>query len=135
MPAKYSAQQHLEMNRKAWDQGHQYLAAKRRKNPAWGDIFRSGGTRCTATEMELLGDITDLEVLQLSCAGDARQAFSLANMGAQVTACDFSAVAIEEARGHAADFGLDVRFAVDDSQQLATFKENQFDLVHADGNL
>ena len=63
------------------------------------------------------------------------QAFSLANLGAQVTACDFSPVAIEEAKENAAKVELDVRFVVDDSQRLSTFKDRQYDLVHVDGNL
>jgi ubiquinone/menaquinone biosynthesis C-methylase UbiE len=135
MHSKYSKEQHLKMNLMAWEEGHRYLAAKRREDPNWGDEFRDGGGTFTHTEIELLGDVSDLDVLQLSCAGDASQAFSLANLGANVTACDFSSVAIEEAKENAIKVGLDVRFVVDDSQRLTNFKEAQFDLVHADYNL
>lgn len=135
MAPEYSKDQHLEMSRTAWDEGHRYLAAKRKKKPDWGDEFSDGGTTFSDTENELLGDVSGLDVLQLSCGGDASQAFSLANMGARVTACDFSPVAIEEAKENAATLGLDVRFVIDDSQRLANFKEAQFDLVHVDGNL
>lgn len=135
MPSKYSKEQHLKMSQASWDEGHRYLAAKRKKNPSWGDEFSAGGTTFSDTETELFGDVSNLDVLQLSCGGDASQAFSLANMGAEVTACDFSPVAIEEAKENAAKVGLDVRFVVDDSQRLSNFKEGQFDLVHVDGNL
>jgi ubiquinone/menaquinone biosynthesis C-methylase UbiE len=83
----------------------------------------------------LLGNVAGLDVLQLSCAGDASQAFSLVNLGAHVMACDFSPFAIEEAKRNASELGLEVRFVVVDSQRLANFAEGQFDLVHVDGNL
>ena len=108
MAPEYSKDQHLEMSRTAWDEGHRYLAAKRKKKPNWGDEFSDGGTTFSDTETELLGGVSGLHVLQLSCGGDASQAFSLANMGAQVTACDFSPVAIEEARENAVTLELDV---------------------------
>jgi len=133
--SKYSKEQHLKMNQAAWDEAHRFMAAKRRKNPNWGDEFRDGGGLFTDMEIELLGDVSGLDMLQLSCAGDANQAFSLANLGAKVTACDFSPVAIEDAKENAVKIGLDVSFVVDDSQRLSSFKEGQFDLVHADYNL
>ena len=111
------------------------MAAKRRKNPNWVDEFRDGGGTFTDTEVKLLGNLDGKDVLQLSCAGDASQAFSLANLGANVTACDFSPVAIEDAKQNTVKIGLDVSFVVDDSQRLSSFKEGQFDLVHADYNL
>ena len=135
MPSKYSKEQHLKMNQAAWEEGHRHLVEKRRKTPNWGDDFRNGQVNFTDTEVELLGDLSDLEVLQLSCGGDATQAFWLKNMGATVTACDFSPVAIADAMGHATRLGLDVHFVLDDSQRLSTIKDGQFDLVHVDGNL
>ena len=98
--------QHLEMNRRAWDDAHRHLARKRRAMPEYGRLFMNGSGTLTRTEHQLIGDITGLDVLQLSCAGDASQAFSLANMGAKVTACDFSPVAIEEARGNSQTLGI-----------------------------
>ena len=123
------------MNQAAWDDAHRHLAVKRRSNPNWGDEYRNGGHSCDATELELLEDVSGVEALQLSCAGDASQAFSLANLGAKVTACDFSPVAIEEARRNAQKLGIDVTFVVEDSQRLAGIKECQFDVVWADYNL
>jgi SAM-dependent methyltransferase len=135
MSSKYSKEQHLKMNQSAWDEAHRVEAAKMRKDPNWGDEFRNGGVTFDDTEIELLGNALGLDVLQLSCGGDASQAFSLANLGARVTACDFSPVAIEMAKENALKIGLDVRFIVDDSQRLSSFNEGQFDLVHADYNL
>lgn len=123
------------MNRTAWNEAHRNLAIKMKEDPNWGDEYRDGDHTFDDTEIELLGDVSGLDVLQLSCAGDASQAFSLANLGANVTACDFSPVAIETAKENAIKIGIDVQFVVDDSQRLSSFEENQFDLVHADYNL
>ena len=123
------------MNRAGWGEGHRYLAARRRKGPDWIGKFRDGGTTFTEREVEILGDVASLDVLQLSCGGDTSQAFSFANLGANVTACDFSPVAIEEAKQNAARVGLAVRFVLADAQRLSTIGDGAFDLVHADGNL
>lgn len=125
----------LELNRRAWDEGHAWLADKRRRNPRWAEPMAGGGTIFTELELALFGDVTGLAVLQTCCAGDASQALSLANMGAHVTACDFSEGAIEEATKNAAALGIDAAFVVDDAQTLATFDDESFDLVHIDGNL
>ena len=135
MSTEMSKEQHLQINQAAWDSAHRVDAERMRNNVNWGDEFNDGGVTFDETEIELLGEISDVEVLQLSCGGDASQAFSLANMGAVVTACDFSPVAIEAARENAGRIGLDVRFVVDDSQRLTTFQSDAFDLVHADWNL
>ena len=135
MSSTYTKEQHLEMNRIAWDDAHRIAAAKMRNNPNWGAEFHRRGGEFDDTELNLLGNIAGLDVLQLSCAGDASQAFSLATLGANVTACDFSTVAIETAKENGRRIGLDVRFVVDDSQHLSNFEEGQFDLIHADYNL
>ena len=127
MSSAYTKEQHLEMNRTAWDDAHRIAAVKMRNNPNWGEEFQDGGVPFDDTELALLGSIQGLDVLQLSCAGDASQAFSLANMGAKVTACDFSSVAIKTAKENADRIGLAVRFVVDDSQLLSTLKASQFD--------
>ncbi len=63
MSAKYSREEHLKMSRAAWDEGHRYLADKRRRNPNWSDAFRDGGGTFTDVEIELLGDVSHHLVL------------------------------------------------------------------------
>lgn len=129
------AQEHIEMNRTAWDEAHRHMRGKRRANPRWVEEFQDGKVGFSPTERELLGDVSGMEILQLSCAGDASQAFWLANLGGRVTACDFSPIAIEEAKENGAQIGLDVQFVVADSRTLNDVDDNRFDLVHADYNL
>jgi ubiquinone/menaquinone biosynthesis C-methylase UbiE len=126
------SQKHLDMNRTAWDTAHPDLRNRRRSD--WADDIRRGESGRPPTEVSLMGDVCGLDVMQLSCAGDATQAFWLANEGARVTACDFSPNAIDIAREHAADFGIDITFVVDDSQRLTTQADASFDWVHADYN-
>ena len=78
MSSKYNKEQHLKLNQMGWNEGHRYLAAKRRSDPSWGNKFRDGGGTFTDTEIELLNDlnVSDIDVLQLSCAGDASQALT-----------------------------------------------------------
>ena len=57
MSARYTKEQHIAMHRAAWDEGHRHLAAKRQKNPAWGDVFRDGTGTFSPLERELLDEI------------------------------------------------------------------------------
>ena len=134
MSSTRTKEEHLQMNQAAWDAAHRGWFESNTA-PDWHESYQNGETDFDDTEMELLGDVSGLDVLQLSCAGDASQAFSLATLGAQVTACDFSPVAIEIAKENAQTVGLDVHFVVDDSQRLSTLQDNRFDLVYADYNL
>ena len=125
---------HTRMNQRAWDAAHKgwfesksldkYYAQYARREHDFDD-----------TDLELFGDLTGKDVLQLSCAGDASQAFSLKILGANVTACDFSPVAIDIARENAVKHGLQVEFVVADSQRLEGIPDNSYDWVHADYNL
>jgi SAM-dependent methyltransferase len=134
MSVRRSKEEHLRMNQAAWDASHRgWFEAN--TAPDWYDRIREGEVDISDLEIELMGGISGLDVLQLSCAGDADQAFSLANLGARVTACDFSPVAIEIAKENAQKVGLDVHFVVDDSQRLDTIDDNQFDFIWADYNL
>lgn len=130
----HTPEDHVSMNLAAWNACHRAWH-EARTAPNWYVPYQRGDHDFDDTELELLGDVAGLDVLQLSCAGDASQAFSFAVLGANVWACDFSPVAIEIAREGAATVGFDVTFAVDDAQRLATYEDDRFDLVHADYNL
>ena len=129
-------QRRLHMNRAAWDAYHPaWMEMILRERPDYHSFFRSGGVDLDEAELDLVGDIRGLHVLQLSCGCDAHQAFSLANLGAVVTACDISPVAISIARANLAKIGCDVTFLIEDSQSLATLGDRRFDLVFAQYNL
>ena len=79
----------------------------------------------------MAGDVRGLRLLDVCCAGDAHQAFSWENLGASVTACDISSVAIDIAEENARKIGSQVQFHVADAQVLAPIPDAAFDLVVA----
>ena len=81
--------------------------------------------------VELAGDVAGLDLLDTSCASDAKQAFSWANLGARVTACDIAPTAIEIARKSSLRLGIDVEFHVADAQTLDPISNESQDLVFA----
>jgi ubiquinone/menaquinone biosynthesis C-methylase UbiE len=70
-------------------------------------------------------------LLDICCACDATQAFSWANLGADVTACNISPVAIKIARENAEMIGLPVAFNVADAQTLDPIEDESFDIRYA----
>ena len=131
-----SQKQHLEMNKRAWDEYQAaFMEFVLKARPDYYEFFAAGGVEIDPLAIEMLGDIHGLKVLELSCAADATQAFSLANLGATVTACDISPRAIDIARKNAQRMGIEVEFVVADSQTLDPIKDHNFDIVFAEYNL
>jgi malonyl-CoA O-methyltransferase len=107
------------------------------KNPSvqagydrWAEIYDHDDNPLQALEEPLIraaiGDVAGLRVLDLGC-GTGRHALWLAAGGASVTAIDFSAGMLAEARRKpAADA---VRFVVHDLHQRLPFADASFDLV------
>ena len=120
------------MSRKAWDAYHpHYTAFKLKKCPGFHQFFEDGGVDLADVEIELTGDVSGKKLLDICCAGDATQAFSWENLGAEVVACDISPVAIELAKRNAEKIGSRIEFKVADAQKLAPIADNQFDIVYA----
>ena len=124
--------EHLEMSRKAWDAYHpHYTSFKLKKRPNFHQFFADGGVELNDVEIELAGDVKGKKLLDICCAGDATQAFSWENLGAEVVACDFSPVAIKLAKRNAEKIGSRIEFKVADAQILTPIADNQFDIVYA----
>lgn len=96
----------------------------------WAAIYDSDANPLPALEEplieKLLGDVRGLEILDVGC-GTGRHSVRMAAAGARVTALDFSAGMLEQARQKAG--GRDVRFQVHDLSQPLPFAENNFDRV------
>jgi len=99
--------------------------------PKFHEHFKNGGLMLDDYVVELLGDVAGMDLLDVCCACDAKQAFSWANLGAKVTACDLSPEAIRIARENAKKIGLDVEFHVADAQTLVPIGDRSFDVVFA----
>ncbi len=118
--------------KEAWDKYHRdYMDFHLKEWPDFHGHFSRGGVMLEDYQMEMLGDVKGLKLLDICCACDAKQAFSWANLGAEVTACDISPVAIDIARQNAKRIGLDVTFHVADAQTLTPIPDSSFDIVFA----
>ena len=125
-------QQHLDMTRDAWDAYHaDYMAFHLKEWPDFHERFARGDVMLDDYVVEMLGEARGLKLLDVCCACDAKQALSWANLGADVTACDISPVAIDIARKNAERIGLDIDFHVADAQTVAPIADAAFDVVFA----
>ena len=90
-------------NSAGWDR----IASMRSGLPI--ERFRTGGICLAPFEVELAGDVTGKNVLQLACSyGD--EVLSWANLGAVATGVDISEVAVEAARERATQAGIKADF-------------------------
>lgn len=125
-------QERLNINRDAWDAYQaDYMQFNLKERPDFFERLGSGDVLLDEEVVDLAGDVADLDLLDTCCASDAMQAFSWANLGARVTACDIAPTAIETARKNALCLGLDVKFHVADAQTLEPISDESQDLVFA----
>jgi 2-polyprenyl-3-methyl-5-hydroxy-6-metoxy-1,4-benzoquinol methylase len=99
-----------EVNRASWDErvpihvgGEFYDVAG----------FKAGEEHLRPFELEEMGDVSGKELLHLQCHF-GKDTLSWARRGARVTGLDFSAPAIEAARGLAAEIGVEAEFVRSD---------------------
>lgn len=95
-----------EANRLSWN------AATVAHNSHKGDqaaFFRAGGSTLYPEEIELLGDMTGLDLLHLQC-NSGQDSLSLARLGARVTGVDISDEAIAFATRLSEESGIAARF-------------------------
>ncbi len=124
--------EHLSMIRSAWNAYHPaYMEFNLKERPDFHGFFARGGVVLHDFEMELAGDVKGRKLLDICCGGDAKQAFSWENLGAEVVACDISPVAIRIAKKNAEKIGSRIRFLVADAQRLKPITDCQFDIVYA----
>ncbi len=125
-------QERLDINRAAWDTYQaDYMQFNLMERPDFFERLGRGEVMLDDEVVELAGEVAGLDLLDTCCASDAMQAFSWANLGAKVTACDIAPTAIEIARKNASRLGLDVTFHVADAQTLDPISDESQDLVFA----
>jgi SAM-dependent methyltransferase len=95
-----------EANRQAWNHATP-VHNSHKKNQA--DFLKRGGTTLFPEELELLGELSGLDIVHLQCNA-GQDSLSLANLGAHVIAIDISDAAIEFALDLSARSGIDAEF-------------------------
>ena len=91
------------------------------------DRLRAGGTSLHRVELEEMGDVAGRSLLHLQCH-IGTESSSWARRGARVTAVDFSANAIDQARRISAELGVDVRYVHSNIYELGL--DERFDIVY-----
>jgi SAM-dependent methyltransferase len=119
----------FERNRAGWDASSDaYQARHRAQLEAAPDAW--GVWSLPESELQLLGDVCDRDVLEYGC-GAAAWSIALAQRGARVTALDNSARQLDYAREAIARAGVDVRL-VHAAAEQTPFADAAFDIVFCD---
>ena len=114
-----------DLNREAWN-----IRAKKHLDTTFYDMsaFKSGASSLKEIELGLLPDLSGLKVLHLQCHF-GQDSLSLARMGAQVTAVDFSEEAIAIAKVLSKEMDLPVHFICSDIMVPDLLQGETFDLI------
>ncbi len=122
-----------EVNRAHWDE----LASIHGKGDRIYDVDALAGGEDSRTKYErdavaaAVGpDLSGLRILHLQ-SHIAFDSISMARLGAEVTAADFSPVALERARELAAKCGVELETVETDATDLPSSLDGRFDLVYA----
>lgn len=117
--------EYTETNRKHWDE-----LVGLHLGSAMYDVpgFKAGRDTLHSIETDELGDVNGKSLLHLQCHF-GNDTLSWARRGAIVTGVDFSEPAIEAARSHASELGIDARFVHSDIYSLPDNLSGQFDIV------
>ena len=114
---------HIEINKKAWnDKTPIHLNSNFYNN----EEFKKGKSTLNKFELGAIGDIKGKSILHLQCHF-GQDSMSLARMGANVTAVDFSAVAIKEAKAISKDIDVPVKFV--ECSVLELDLNEKFDII------
>ena len=116
----------MEANRRHWDE----VVATHVAAPSYNvEGFKAGVSKLKPVELEELGDVRGKTLLHLQCHFGL-DTLSWAREGAVVTGVDFSAPAIEAARGLANETGIEASFVVSNVYDLPKRLDGEFDVVY-----
>lgn len=116
-------EKHIKTNQKAWDTKTPIHINSDFYN---NEAFKKGESSLKSFELEAIGDIKGKSILHLQCHF-GQDSMSLARMGAHVTAVDFSAVAIKEAKAISKEINMPVNFI--ESSVLELELNKKFDII------
>jgi SAM-dependent methyltransferase len=130
MAAEQNLSAHAEHNRRVWDE-----QADSYQERHAGQLADSGGAawglwQVPESQLGVLGDVRDREVLELGC-GAAQWSIALARAGAHMTALDNSARQLEHALALMTAAGVEFPL-VHASAEATPFADASFDIVFCD---
>ncbi|WP_235834733.1 class I SAM-dependent methyltransferase [Actinomadura logoneensis] len=118
--------EYLEVNRDLWDERVPIHVGSEFYDVAG---FRAGANMLRDFERAEVGDVSGRTLAHLQCHFGL-DTLSWARLGARVTGLDFSAPAIDAARGIAAETGIDARFVVSDVYAAPEALGATYDIVY-----
>lgn len=128
LPSADARAEQVEANRRSWNAAtHAHLSHR----SGMARFLRDGGSTLYDTERDLLGDLTDQQVVHLQCH-TGEDTLSLAQLGATVTGVDLSDVAIEAASELAAASGINATFVC---AEVCAWLEQSAQAVHRYGTV
>ena len=117
--------QYFQANKKLWDNKVDFHV----KSPMYDmESFKKGKSSLCPISQKMLGDISGKSILHLQCHF-GQDSMSMARMGANVTAVDFSPKAIEKARAINNELNLNVNFVEANVLELQDHLDGKFDIV------
>ena len=114
---------HIETNKKAWNKRTPIHIKSNFYN---NEQFKKGKNSLKSIELNAVGDVKGKSLLHLQCHF-GQDSISFARMGATVTAVDFSAVAINEAKKISEEINVSVNFIENNVLELKLNQE--FDII------
>ena len=116
----------IEKNKESWNKRTPYHIDSEFYDQ---NHFKLNPASLTNIELGLLGDIQNKKILHLQCHF-GQDSISLAKLGADVTAVDFSNIAINEAKKLAVDLKLEIRFIACNIYDLSDYLDDTFDIIY-----
>lgn len=120
-----NAENYIFINQQSWD-----IKTDIHIQSAFYDVegFINGNNSLKDIELKLLGDVSGKSILHLQCHF-GQDSLSLARMGANVTAVDFSEKAIQRAKELANTINVAAEFICCNIYDLPSYLNKQFDIV------
>lgn len=121
---------HVEENRALWNAESDAYEARNAEALSGEHAMAWGLFRRPESELRILGEVRDLDVLELGC-GAARWSIALARNGARAVGLDLSSRQLEHAHRLVTEAGLPVRL-IEASAEAVPLPNGSFDIVFCD---
>lgn len=122
---KNQEQNYIEINKQAWDKKTEVNYSSKFYD---NESFLKSKNSLNNIELNLLGDINGKNILHLQCHF-GQDSITLANLGANVVAVDFSENAIQKAKQLSIDTNIPVEFICTDVFELEKVLDKKFDII------
>lgn len=122
--------EHVRKNLALWESSSDSYQQEHARELSGDNVLAWGVWRISESELRILGDVRDRDVLELGC-GAAQWSIALARLGARPVGLDLSARQLEHARRLMASAGVDFPL-IECSAEAIPLPDERFDIVFCD---